>query len=99
MSCFNDHVIYVCLHCFADLICQTCLNHALICCAGVFEPEGHCVEAEWAVRRDECYCGFVRFGHLYLMVAGVCVKETQGIVSWSGIDDLINLREGKGILW
>ena len=33
---FNDHGIHVCLHCFADLVCQTCLNHALICCADVF---------------------------------------------------------------
>src|SRR3954462_7573885 len=85
--------------CFADLVCQTCLNHALICCAGVFEPKGHCVEAEWAVGRDECCCSLVGFCHLYLMVTGVCVEETQGIVSCGGIDDLINSREGKGILW
>ena len=49
MSGFNDHIIYVRLYCFAYLGSQTCLNHALICCAGVFESEGHCVEAEWAV--------------------------------------------------
>src|SRR3954465_11736836 len=99
MSCFYDHIIYVRLHCFADLVCQTCLNHALICRAGIFEPKGHCVEAEWVVWRDECCCGLVGFCHLYLMVTGVCVEETQGIVSCGGIDDLINSGGGKGIFW
>ena len=28
---FDDHIIYVCLYCSADLFLQTCLNHALIC--------------------------------------------------------------------
>ena len=55
----DDHIVYVCLDCFAYLGGQTCLNHALICCAGVFEPEGHHVEAEWAVWGDECRCGLV----------------------------------------
>ena len=22
MSCFDDHIIYICLHCFVDLVCQ-----------------------------------------------------------------------------
>ena len=77
MSCFDDHIIYICLHWFADLACQTCLNHALICCVGVFEPKGHCVEAEWAVWGDECRRGLVGLCHLNLVVAGVGVEETQ----------------------
>src|SRR4051812_5195175 len=99
MSCFYDHIIHVCLHCFADLVCRTCLNHALICCAGVFEPKGHRVEAECAVWCDECRCGLVRFCHLDLMVAGICVEEAQRIVSCGGVDNLINAGEGEGILW
>ena len=99
LSCFDDHIIYICLHCFADLACQTCLNHALICCAGVFEPEGHCVEAEWAVWCDKCRCGLVWFCHLDLMVAGICVEETQRIMSCGSVDNLIDAGEGEGILW
>ena len=74
---YNDHIIYVCLHCFTDLACQTCLNHALICCAGVFEPKRHCVETEGAVWCYKCRCGLVELRHLDLVVAGVCVEETQ----------------------
>src|SRR4051812_15018221 len=60
-TCFDltTTSIHIRLHCFADLVCQTCLYHALICCAGVFQPEGHCVEAEWVVWCDECCCGLV----------------------------------------
>ena len=32
------------------------------------------------------------------MVSRVCVEETQRVVSSYGIDDLIDAREGKGIL-
>ena len=73
----DDDIVYIRLHCFADLGCQTCLNHALICCAGVFEPEGHYVKAEWSVWSNECRCGLIRFCHLDLMIAGVCVQEAQ----------------------
>ena len=33
------------------------------------------------------------------MVTGVCVEETQQIVSCGGIDNLIDAGEGEGILW
>ena len=33
------------------------------------------------------------------MVTGVCVEETQRIVSCGGIDNLIDTGEGEGILW
>ena len=32
------------------------------------------------------------------MVSGICVEETQRVVFSCGIDDLIDAREGKGIL-
>ena len=73
----NDHIVYVRLHCFPYLGSQARLDHALICCAGVFKSEGHRVEAEWSIWSDECRCGLVRFRHLDLMVAGVCVEEAQ----------------------
>ena len=33
------------------------------------------------------------------MVTGVCVEETQRVVSCGGIDNLIDTGEGEGILW
>ena len=36
--------------------------------------------------------------HLDLMVSGVCVEETQCIMSCGSIDDLINAGEREGIL-
>ena len=33
------------------------------------------------------------------MVAGVCVEETQRIVSCGSIDNLIDAGEREGILW
>ena len=74
---FDDHIVYVCLYYFVDLFLQTCLNHALICCAGVFEPKRHCVETEWAVWCDKCRYGLVGLHRLDLVVAGVCVEEAQ----------------------
>ena len=98
MSCFDYHVVHICLHCFAALFLQACLNHALISCAGIFEPERHGVETEGAIWCDECRCGLVRLRHLDLMVSGVCDKETQGVVSCGSTNDLINVGEGEGIL-
>ena len=33
------------------------------------------------------------------MVAGICVEETQRILSYGSIDNLIDAGEGEGILW
>ena len=33
------------------------------------------------------------------MVAGICVEETQRIVPCGSVDNLIDAREGEGILW
>ena len=98
MSCFYDHVVHICLYCFADLFFQACLNHALIGCAGILKPERHIVEAKRAIWRYKSCCSLVRLCHLYLMVSRVCVEKTQRVVSNCGIYDLIDVREGKGIL-
>ena len=98
MSGFNDHIVYVCLHCFADLCFQACLNHALIGRTGVFEPERHSIETKGAVRSNECRCGLIGLRHLDLMVSGVCIEETQRVVSRGSIDNLIDAGEGEGIL-
>ena len=40
VSGFDDYVVYVCLHCFADLCFQACLNHALIVAPAFLSPKG-----------------------------------------------------------
>ena len=74
------------------------MNHALIDCAGILEPEGHSVEAIRVIWRYKSCFSLVRLYLLYLMVSRVCVEKTQRVVSSCGIDDLIDAREGKGIL-
>ena len=77
MSGLDDHVVHVCLKCFADMFLQACLNHALVGCTGVSESERHGVEIERAVWSDECRCGLIGLRHFDLMVSGVCVEEAQ----------------------
>ena len=98
MSGFNDHIVYVCLHCFADLCFQACLNHALIGCTGVLKPERHGVKTEGVVWGDKCRCGLIGLRHLDLMVSGVSIEETQRVVSCGSIDGLIDVGEEEGIL-
>ena len=74
-------------------------DHALIGCTGVFEPKRHGVKTEGAVWRDKCCCGLIGLRHLNLMVSVVCVEETQSVVSCGSVDNLIDAREGEGILW
>ena len=97
MSFFDDHIVYICLHYFADLCFQACLNHALIGCTDVFEPERHGVKAKGAVWSDECRCGLIGLCHFDLMVSGVCVEETQRVVSCGGINDLVNAGQWERV--
>ena len=83
---------------FCRFFFQACLNHALIGCAGILEPERHSVEAKRAIWHYKSCCSLVRLCHLYLMVSRVFVEKTQRVVSSCGTDDLIDAREGKGIL-
>ena len=92
MPSFDDDVIDVGFYCLADLLLQACLNHALVWGAGILEPEGHGVEAEWPIWGNECCCGLVGFYNLNLMVSGVCIEETQSIMSCSCINNLVNAR-------
>ena len=98
MPSFDDDIVDVSFYRFADLFLQACLNHMLLCGACVLEPEGHGVEAEWPIWGDECCCSLIALLHFDLMVSGICIKETQRVVSCGSVDDLINAGEGEGIL-
>ena len=74
------------------------MNHALVGCTGGFVPERHGVKTEGAVWSDKCRCGLIGLRHLDLKVSGVCVEETQLVVSCSSVDNLIDAGEGEGIL-
>ena len=76
MPSFDDDVIDVSFYRFADLFLQACLDHALVCHAGVLEPEGHGIEAKWPIWGDKCCCGLIGLLHFDLMVSGICIEET-----------------------
>ena len=67
----------ICFNYLAGLFLQAYLNHALVGGVGVFEPEGHGVEAEWPIWGDKCCCGLIGLLHFDLMVSGICIEETQ----------------------
>ena len=98
MPGFDDDVVDISFNYLADLFLQACLNHALVSGPGIFEPEGHGVEVEWPIWGNECRCGLIGLLHLDLMVSGVCVEETQRVVTCGSINNLIDVREGEGIL-
>ena len=47
--CLDYDVVHIGFNCFSDMFLQACLDHALVSGAGVLEPEGHGVEAEWPI--------------------------------------------------
>lgn len=79
------------------MLFQAGLNHALVGSPSAFESEGHSVEVEGTIRGDERGCSLVRFLYLNVMVSGVGVEETQRVVPWSCVDNLVNARQWEGV--
>ena len=73
------------------------MNHTQVGSPSIFEREGHSVEAEGTVRGDERCCGLIRFLHLNLMVSGIGVEETQRVVPYSCVNNLVNVRQWEGV--
>src|SRR5215216_2671663 len=65
-------------------------DHALVSGTSAFKPKRHSVETERPIRGDKRRCGLVGLLHLNLMVSGVSVEETQGVVSCGHINNLVN---------
>src|SRR3954462_12730687 len=66
---FDDDVVDVDLDVSADLVSQACLHHPLVRGSGVFQSEGHCSVAEYAIGGDERGVFFIFFLHPDLVVS------------------------------
>jgi acetyl-CoA carboxylase alpha subunit len=70
----------------------------LVCSVGVLQPERHRSVAVGAKQGDEHGLLLVFFLDSDLMVPGVAIEEAEQVAARRGVDDLINLRQPKGVL-
>jgi hypothetical protein len=94
----DDHVIHVGFDVLVELPLEAGLDSSLIGGASVLQPEGHGRVAVRAKRGDERGLLLVFFLDSDLVVPGVAVEEAEQVVALRGVDDLINLRQPKGVL-
>src|SRR3989337_4114410 len=80
-----------------NLLVEAILDTPLISRSCTFEPEGHRDIAKGPKRCDESRLLLILDGHLYLMITGVSIQETQTLTTRRGIDYLINSWEGKRV--
>jgi hypothetical protein len=73
----HDYVIYVSLNSSPDVVSEDVMHTSLVCSARVSEAKRHCYVAEHSKWRDERSRELVRLFHLYLVVPGIGIKETQ----------------------
>src|SRR3954471_21582438 len=85
------------MHITANLFVETILHTPLISCLGTFEPKRHRHIAEGSKGSYERRLLLVLNCHFNLMIAGVCIQETQTLTTHRSINDLINTGEGKRI--
>jgi hypothetical protein len=74
---FHDYVVYVSLNGSPDVVSEDVLHTSLVCSARVSEAKRHRHVAEHSERRDERSRKLVGLLHLYLVVPGMGIKETQ----------------------
>jgi hypothetical protein len=87
---FHDYVVYVSLTSPPDVVSEDVLHASLARSACVSKAKWHryvAVHSEW---RDERSRELVGLFHLYLVVPGIGIKETQELTPCSRVDDLID---------
>jgi hypothetical protein len=90
-----DYIIDVCLDGSPDVISEDVLHTSLVCCARVSETERHCYVAVHPEQRDERSRELVGLLHLYLVVPGIGIKETQKFAPGGRVNDLIDPWQRK----
>ena len=65
----DEHVVYVDLHCVAQVVCEHLVDKSLVGCAGVLQTEGHDLVAEDPPFGDEGCLLLVVWVHKNLIVA------------------------------
>jgi hypothetical protein len=95
----HDYVIDVRQNIVADLILQSCLHHSTECWPGIAETFGYSEIAKSAEGGDEVGLLFTPFVEPYLVVYRETIQQHHHLVTYGGIDDFINSREGEVIFW
>jgi hypothetical protein len=92
--CLDYNVIDVGFDRSANVIAEHVIHATLICGTDVTQPEGHgciTIRALWGDERGRDLVGLF---HPDLMVTGVGIKEGKSFASHSGVNNLIDLRQG-----
>jgi hypothetical protein len=75
------------------------LHTLLVRSARVSKAKWHCYVTKHVERCDERGRELIRLFHLYLVVTGVCIKETYEFTPHSGIYNLIDSWQRKRNFW
>ncbi|CAL9000815.1 unnamed protein product, partial [Prunus brigantina] len=82
---FDQHVVHIDLHSFADLLLDDFIHEPLIGCSNVLQPKGHDLVAVGPSLDDERSFRLVILVHQDLVIAGVGVHEAEQLIARSGI--------------
>jgi hypothetical protein len=95
----HDNVVDVGLNVAPDLRVEALPDGPLKGISRVLEPKGHTSVAVATYWRDEHYLIFILHRHLNLVVARERVEEAQQVTACRGVQDLVDARQRKRILW
>ena len=82
-----------------NLIMKAILYTPPISCLGTLKPKRHRHIAEGSKRSDKSRFLLVLNFHFDLMITRISIQKTQTLTTRRSINDLINMRQSKGISW
>ncbi|KAI5321605.1 hypothetical protein L3X38_030676 [Prunus dulcis] len=95
---FNQHVVYLDFHGFADLLIENFIHEPLVGCSDVLQPKGHYLVAVSPSLDDEKGLRLVILVHQDLIIAGVGVHEAEQLIAGSCIHKLVDSPQLEVIL-
>ncbi|CAL2237870.1 unnamed protein product [Prunus armeniaca] len=80
---FDQHIVYVDFHGYADLLLENFVHEPLVGCSGVLQPKGHDLVAVGPSLDDERGLHLVIIVHHNLIIAGVSIHEAEQLIAGS----------------
>ena len=77
----NEHVIDIYFHVPPNLFAEHLVYQSLVCGPRILQSKGHDPVAVETLAGDQGCLFLIFLGHLYLVVPGKCVHESQEFVS------------------
>ena len=96
---FHHNIIHISLNIAPNLFMKTILNTALMSRICTLEPKRHGHIAEGSKGSYETSLLLVLNCHFDMMVTRIRIHKTQTVTTRRSINNLINMRESKGINW